>query len=177
MSRKRSSDEALIDSTTKLLRGSVKEYKRALAPESAVEPLDKAIKSQLCLLSQAQRKSLWQTFQNIGGPLTLGSACSGSEVARVAAELVCRNLGVECVTVFACEKVPNKISWITKVDELLKKDGVRAGSDVCVFTDIDNLSVRRAWCALHKSSCAINPVLIFTAGFSCKTMSKLRRSG
>ena len=81
-------------------------------------------------------------------------------------------LHIVSITKFACEKVPAKCSWILKVmDKQCSQDGC------CIFTEIDQICGRKAFCTVHDQKCMVEPTDVFTAGFSCKTMSKLRRSG
>eukprot|EP00971_Amphidinium_carterae_P352983 6492788-Amphidinium_carterae.1 len=51
--------------------------------------------------------------------------------------------------------------------------GLGVADDSCIFSDIKDIHHPRAQCSRHGKDCEVKPVAFFSAGFSCKSLSKL----
>lgn len=126
------------------------------------------VKQCLSKLSARERESLADTLDFVDGVLLVGSACSGSEIARVTFEEIGRLLKCRVRSSFTCEKEPWKREWIQHVVEPFVAD-----EGACCFGDIETLGGRRAKCERHGRLCEVQSCFAFSAGFSCKSLSKL----
>ena len=112
--------------------------------------------------------------------LVVSSACSGTEVHSFAGAALFSVLHfgqgkrLKYKVRFACEKAPSNIAWIQKVLH-------HAGHDSCIFDDYGKLDGESAECLVHQPGrCFISSgpagisIIIHTAGFSCKDLSKAK---
>ena len=164
-SSKRKRDEMAY---TEILRGQSSKCRGSWKEFKSDSPMTVYIKSCLRKLTAQDRSSLADTLDFLEGELMVASACSGSEVARVAFDDLARLLGCKVVTAFTCEKEPWKREWIRNVVEPCVGD-----ENGCCFTDIELLSGRHAFCERHGKNCDIPKCFVWSAGFSCKSLSKL----
>jgi len=142
--------------------------------------LKKSIYAQIRRLDHGQRSRLAHVLHSIRRKLRTGSACSGSEIARVANEFIMMACGGKVENVFSCEKVVVKQDWIANVIEKWARDKQGPGGP-CIFKDIAEIGGKTARCAKHEatgngenvSGCDVLTVFLMSAGFSCKNMSKL----
>lgn len=136
-------------------------------------PLDQIVQGQLAKLTTSEQMHLRKVFDSAGGELTVASACSGSEVARVALASMQKGLeglGIPCGwrSLFSCEREAQKQSWVQKVIE----PGV-GDCEGCIFNDFAHIGGPSAECAKHREQCPVASSFLFSAGISCKTLSKL----
>ena len=141
----------------------------------------KEMLSKLTKKDRGQLSKTIQAFRRHGGAFVVSSACSGSEVQAFAGRelfcvLSCGDSESTCKVRFACEKQPNKITWIKQVAKHL-------GHDPCIFEDYGSLASDTAECKAHPNrTCFISVgaagslVILHTAGFSCKELSKAKSS-
>ena len=110
--------------------------------------LKRCIHSMLRQLDHGDRTRLSHSMHMLDRKLSCGSACSGSEIARVVNQIVASFLDVTIINHFSCEKVPGKQEWIKSVIE----EYVHDGPETCLFVDCMQLGQRRAVCCKHNSS-------------------------
>ena len=152
----------------KLLRGPSDACMAAWAPLEKDDMLMEFIKRCLRSLTRDERDMLATTVDHNDGIIRVGSACSGSEVARPVCARLASALRCKCPAVFACEKEHWKRDWVRKVVE------PTLGEEACCFGFIESLSGRRSKCYLHVGrECEIPSCFIFSSGFSCKSLSKV----
>lgn len=131
-------------------------------------PMVRFVKKCFSTLTPQERCSLADTLDHVEGKIFVGSACSGSEVARTALQVIGDLLKVKVKTVFSCEKEKWKREWISNIVEVCMDD-----EDGCCFVDIEGLGGRHATCDKHNQQCAIDSCYLFSNGFSCRSLSKL----
>ena len=120
-------------------------------------------------LSSDEHARLSQNMKALSGKLVVGSACSGSEIARGVFDILACKLNVQVCTAFTCEKEPWKREWIQGVVE----PALGERGNPCCFGDIENLNRPTAYCCTHLKQCLIKHCNVFSSGFSCRTMSKI----
>ena len=120
-------------------------------------------------LSSDEHARLSQNMKALSGKLVVGSACSGSEIARGVFDILACKLNVQVCTAFTCEKEPWKREWIQGVVE----PALGERGNPCCFGDIENLNRPTAYCCTHLKQCRIKHCNVFSSGFSCRTMSKI----
>ncbi len=144
--------------------------------------LHKSIYKMLRQLSHEESKLFTANVRTMKKRMTTGSACSGSEIARVSNGIIMHFFGGRVDNKFSCEKAPNKQTFIREVVEAYVEDG----DGVCIFCDIGELGNASATCCKHQSDgcvatakqkvgkkCCVPCVFFMSAGLSCKNMSKL----
>jgi hypothetical protein len=87
--------------------------------------------------------------------LPIASACTGSNITRVALEALIQKLGltdsVSIVEKFLCEKVRSKVDFCRWVSKHCSKDD----SQMHVYSDIADLCMGVAQCIAHNQPCEI----------------------
>ena len=101
--------------------------------------------------------------------LVVGSACSGSEIARGVFDMVASILKAEVCAACTYEKEPWKRSWIQGVVE----PALGEKGSPCCFSDIEHLNQSTAYGCTHVKQCRIKPCHVFSTGFSRRTVSKI----
>jgi hypothetical protein len=74
------------------------------APDKNDNNLQVVLKGFMKNMTRDEHQQLQSRLASMGGVLTVGSACSGSEVAKVALQELGQTLGFKVVTKFSCEK-------------------------------------------------------------------------
>ena len=101
--------------------------------------------------------------------LSMGSMCSGSEVSFVTSHVLQQVLNVGSVRQeYACEIDTKKQKFLERVVGSLP-----GAEDSCIFSNIEDMALRRSSCVKHLQQCSRRKVLWGSCGFSCKSFSKL----
>jgi len=127
-------------------------------------------------LARCEKFGLLEPIMRVfgAGPMTIGSICSGMDVAKVVWDAVSDVVRDRCGTsnspeivhVFQCENDPHKASYL-----------VDAHGVSYVFRDAEELaSPGEAWDVRSQRYQKIPVVQVLSAGFSCKTISGLCNS-
>ena len=110
---------------------------------------------------------------SLSGEMSVGSLCSGSEMASVAIDalgsaLVDQAVPINFRTSFCCESVEGRRKWCQAV-----VDKLHPGSDTCVYNDITTLMGSASHCTRHGQACQVEEHFDgCIVGFSCKDASK-----
>lgn len=147
-------------------------FDSSLEPSADDSPLKQVTKTYLRQLSAHDMGRLRLQLEGFKGNMSVASACSGSEIARVSLGILVNIIGrCTCSTAFSCEQAENKRGWIKHIIEPYLND-----DQGCLYPDVCELHHRATKCVKHGECCEVRQADFFSAGFSCKSFSKLFKS-